>query len=74
MKKHLKSCEKYEILCFFLYRQFPEHLLCRRDPEKLPVKAPEGVDEDEDELASSEHSMELLPQPFHTDRYRTKTS
>ncbi|KAF4804459.1 spastic paraplegia 11 [Turdus rufiventris] len=50
------------------FRQFPEHLLCRRDPEKLPVKAPEGVDEDEDELASSEHSMELLPQPFHTDR------
>ncbi|XP_032926333.1 spatacsin isoform X2 [Catharus ustulatus] len=48
------------------FRQFPEHLLCRRDPEKLPVKPPEGVDEDE--LASSEHSMELLSQPFHTDR------
>lgn len=62
-----KSSEKCEILYLFLYRQFPEHLLCRRDPEKLPVKPPEGVDEDE--LASSEHSMELLSQPFHTDRY-----
>ncbi|NXI16377.1 SPTCS protein, partial [Irena cyanogastra] len=48
------------------FRQFPEHLFCKRDPENLPVKAPEGLDEDE--LASSEHSMELLPLPFRTDR------
>ncbi|XP_039578718.1 spatacsin isoform X2 [Passer montanus] len=48
------------------FRQFPEHLLCRRDPESLPVKPPEGLDEDE--LASSEHSMELLAAPFRTDR------
>ncbi|NXO71936.1 SPTCS protein, partial [Phainopepla nitens] len=48
------------------FRQFPEHLFCKRDPEKLPVKPPEGLDEDE--LASSEHSMELLPLPFRTDR------
>ncbi|XP_016156287.1 PREDICTED: spatacsin [Ficedula albicollis] len=48
------------------FRQFPEHLLCKRDPENLPVKAAEGLDEDE--LASSEHSMELLALPFRTDR------
>ncbi|XP_038002943.1 spatacsin [Motacilla alba alba] len=48
------------------FRQFPEHLFCKRDPENLPVKPPEGLDEDE--LASSEHSMELLPLPFRTDR------
>uniref|UniRef100_A0A8C3N990 Uncharacterized protein n=1 Tax=Geospiza parvula TaxID=87175 RepID=A0A8C3N990_GEOPR len=48
------------------FRQFPEHLLCKRDPESLPVKPAEGLDEDE--LASSEHSMELLPLPFRTDR------
>ncbi|NXD38008.1 SPTCS protein, partial [Copsychus sechellarum] len=48
------------------FRQFPEHLLCKRDPENLPVKPAEGLDEDE--LASSEHSMELLSQPFRTDR------
>ncbi|NXU43787.1 SPTCS protein, partial [Drymodes brunneopygia] len=48
------------------FSQFPEHLLCKRDPESRPVKAPEGLDEDE--LASSEHSMELLPSPFRPDR------
>nr|XP_026654307.1 spatacsin [Zonotrichia albicollis] len=48
------------------FRQFPEHLFCKRDPENLPVKPAEGLDEDE--LASSEHSMELLPLPFRTDR------
>ncbi|KAM7039231.1 spatacsin [Acridotheres tristis] len=48
------------------FRQFPEHLLGKRDPENLPGKPPEGLDEDE--LASSEHSMELLSLPLHTDR------
>ncbi|KAM3663146.1 spatacsin [Ammospiza maritima maritima] len=48
------------------FRHFPEHLFCKRDPENLPVKPAEGLDEDE--LASSEHSMELLPLPFRTDR------
>ncbi|XP_062357390.1 spatacsin isoform X2 [Cinclus cinclus] len=48
------------------FRQFPEHLLCKRNPENLPVEPPEGLDEDE--LASSEHSMELLSLPFRTDR------
>ncbi|XP_027544005.1 spatacsin [Neopelma chrysocephalum] len=48
------------------FRQFPEHLLCKRDPESLPMEPPEGVDEDD--LASSEYSMELLPSPFRTDR------
>ncbi|KAM6257437.1 spatacsin [Porphyrio hochstetteri] len=48
------------------FRQFPEHLLCKRDPEKLPVKPPEGIDEDD--LASSDYSMELLSLPFPTDR------
>lgn len=68
MKKHLKSSEQGEISYLFLYRQFPEHLLCKRDPESLPVKPPEGLDEDD--LASSDHSMELLSSPFRTDRYR----
>ncbi|XP_030353293.1 spatacsin [Strigops habroptila] len=48
------------------FRRFPEHLLCKRDPEKLPVKPPEGLDEDD--LASSDYSMELLSSPFRTDR------
>ncbi|KAL9837567.1 LOW QUALITY PROTEIN: spatacsin-like [Geothlypis trichas] len=48
------------------FRQFPEHLFCKRDPENVPVRPAEGLDEDE--LASSEHSMELLALPFRTDR------
>ncbi|KAM6409847.1 spatacsin [Rhynochetos jubatus] len=48
------------------FRQFPGHLLCKRDSENLPVKPPEGLDEDE--LASSDYSMELLSSPFRTDR------
>ncbi|XP_075288261.1 spatacsin isoform X2 [Opisthocomus hoazin] len=48
------------------FRQFPEHLLCKRDPESLPLKPPEGLDEDD--LASSDYSMERLSLPFRTDR------
>ncbi|NWU83240.1 SPTCS protein, partial [Onychorhynchus coronatus] len=48
------------------FRQFPEHLLCKRDPESLPMEPPEGLDEDD--LTSSEYSMELLSSPFRTDR------
>ncbi|XP_042679854.1 spatacsin isoform X1 [Centrocercus urophasianus] len=48
------------------FRQFPGHLICKRDPESLPLKPPEGVDEDD--LASSDYSMELLSSPFRTDR------
>ncbi|XP_035756927.1 spatacsin isoform X3 [Egretta garzetta] len=48
------------------FRQFPGHLLCKRDSENLPVKPPEGLDEDD--LASSDYSMELLSLPFRTDR------
>eukprot|EP00076_Gallus_gallus_P044196 XP_025009734.1 spatacsin isoform X4 [Gallus gallus] len=48
------------------FRQFPGHLICRRDSESLPLKPPEGVDEDD--LASSDYSMELLSSPFRTDR------
>ncbi|NXO59894.1 SPTCS protein, partial [Aramus guarauna] len=48
------------------FRRFPGHLLCKRDSENLPVKAPEGLDEDD--LASSDYSMELLSLPFRTDR------
>ncbi|XP_068266385.1 spatacsin [Nyctibius grandis] len=48
------------------FRQFPGHLLCKRDPENLPIKPPEGLDEDD--LASSDYSMELLSSPFRTDR------
>ncbi|XP_051484841.1 spatacsin [Apus apus] len=48
------------------FRQFPEHLLCKRDSENLPVEPPEGLDEDG--LASSERSMELLALPFRVDR------
>ncbi|XP_071424746.1 spatacsin isoform X2 [Pithys albifrons albifrons] len=48
------------------FRQFPEHLLCKRDPESLPMEAPEGLDEDE--VGSSEASMERLARPFRTDR------
>ncbi|XP_014808205.1 PREDICTED: spatacsin [Calidris pugnax] len=48
------------------FRQFPGHLLCKRDSENLPVKPPEGLDEDD--LACSAYSMELLPSPFRTDR------
>ncbi|NWX91422.1 SPTCS protein, partial [Nothoprocta pentlandii] len=48
------------------FRQFPKHLLCKEDPESLPLKPPEGLDEDD--LASSAYSMELLSSPFRTDR------
>ncbi|KAK2524422.1 Spg11 [Columba guinea] len=48
------------------FRQFPGHLLCKKDPENLAVKPPEGLDEDD--LASSDRSMELLARPFRTDR------
>ncbi|XP_074956957.1 spatacsin [Phalacrocorax aristotelis] len=48
------------------FRQFPGHLLCKRDSENLPVTPPEGLDEDD--LASSDYSMELLSLPFRTDR------
>ncbi|NXA36213.1 SPTCS protein, partial [Eudromia elegans] len=48
------------------FRRFPEHLLCKEDPESLPIKPPEGLDEDD--LASSDYSMELLSSPFRTDR------
>ncbi|KAM6351543.1 spatacsin isoform 5-T6 [Alca torda] len=48
------------------FRQFPGHLLCKRDSENLPVKPPEGLDEDD--LACSDYSMELLALPFRTDR------
>ncbi|NXN39089.1 SPTCS protein, partial [Rhinoptilus africanus] len=48
------------------FRQFPGHLLCKRDSENLPVKPPEGLDEDD--LACSDYSMELLSLPFRTDR------
>ncbi|KAM6301889.1 spatacsin [Podargus strigoides] len=48
------------------FRQFPGHLLCKRDCESLPVQPPEGLDEDD--LASSDYSMELLSLPFRTDR------
>uniref|UniRef100_A0A8C9EUA4 SPG11 vesicle trafficking associated, spatacsin n=1 Tax=Pavo cristatus TaxID=9049 RepID=A0A8C9EUA4_PAVCR len=44
------------------FRQFPGHLICRRDPESLALKPPEGVDEDD--LASSDYSMELLSSSF----------
>ncbi|NXJ00144.1 SPTCS protein, partial [Psophia crepitans] len=48
------------------FRRFPGHLLCKRDSEKLPLRPPEGLDEDD--LASSDYSMELLSLPFRTDR------
>ncbi|NWW47329.1 SPTCS protein, partial [Pedionomus torquatus] len=48
------------------FRQFPGHLLCKRDSQNLPVKPPEGLDEDD--LACSAYSMELLASPFRTDR------
>ncbi|NXT58473.1 SPTCS protein, partial [Pluvianellus socialis] len=48
------------------FRQFPGHLICKRDSENLPVKPPEGLDEDD--LACSDYSMELLSSPFRTDR------
>ncbi|NXK50306.1 SPTCS protein, partial [Chauna torquata] len=48
------------------FRQFPGHLVSKKDSENLPVKSPEGLDEDD--LASSDHSMELLSSSFRTDR------
>ncbi|NXL62868.1 SPTCS protein, partial [Chordeiles acutipennis] len=48
------------------FRQFPGHLLCKRHSENLPLKPPEGLDEDD--LASSDYSTELVSSPFRTDR------
>ncbi|XP_019352478.2 spatacsin isoform X2 [Alligator mississippiensis] len=48
------------------FRQFPGHLLCKRCFESLPVKQLEGIDEDE--LVSSDYSMQFVKFPFRTDR------
>ncbi|XP_035191411.1 spatacsin isoform X1 [Oxyura jamaicensis] len=48
------------------FRQFPGHLICKRDSQSLPVKPPEGLDEDD--LASSDYSMELMSSSFRVDR------
>ncbi|XP_019388741.1 PREDICTED: spatacsin, partial [Crocodylus porosus] len=48
------------------FRQFPGHLLCKRHFENLPVKQLEGIDEDE--LVSSDYSMQFMKFPFRTDR------
>ncbi|XP_041074494.1 spatacsin-like isoform X1 [Polyodon spathula] len=48
------------------FRKHPEHLLCVRAPDQLPLKGLDGVDEDN--LSSSDYSKTLLGVSFQTNR------
>nr|XP_008120270.1 PREDICTED: spatacsin [Anolis carolinensis] len=48
------------------FRQYPDHLLCKRNTDSSPIKPWEGTDEDD--LRSSEYSMAFVQGAFRTDR------
>ncbi|XP_060116339.1 spatacsin [Heteronotia binoei] len=48
------------------FREYPGHLLCKRNVDSLPVEQLKEMDEDD--LRSSDYSMTLLNQAFRTDR------
>ncbi|XP_013920684.1 PREDICTED: spatacsin isoform X1 [Thamnophis sirtalis] len=48
------------------FREFPDHLFCKRSFENLSAQQLEGVDEDD--LNSSSYSMKFLQPSFQTDR------
>uniref|UniRef100_A0A8D0G645 SPG11 vesicle trafficking associated, spatacsin n=1 Tax=Sphenodon punctatus TaxID=8508 RepID=A0A8D0G645_SPHPU len=48
------------------FREYPGHLLCKRNLENLPMKQPEGTDEDD--LVSSDYSMKRTKFTFCSDR------
>ncbi|XP_068962031.1 spatacsin [Petaurus breviceps papuanus] len=55
------------------FRQHPGHILCERKLENLPIKGPEGVDEDD--LANSVYNMKLTRFSFQVDRsWKTQLS
>ncbi|XP_036592345.1 spatacsin isoform X2 [Trichosurus vulpecula] len=55
------------------FRQYPEHILCERKLENLPIKGLEGVDEDD--LANSVYNMKLTRFSFQVDRsWKTQLS
>ncbi|XP_001366663.1 spatacsin [Monodelphis domestica] len=55
------------------FRQHPEHVLCERKLENLPIKGPEGVDEDDP--ANSAYNMKLTRFSFQIDRsWKTQLS
>ncbi|XP_042328622.1 spatacsin isoform X2 [Sceloporus undulatus] len=48
------------------FKQYPDHLLCKRNFDSLPTDQWKGADEDD--LRSSEHSMKHVQHAFRTDR------
>ncbi|CAI5792574.1 Spatacsin_C domain-containing protein [Podarcis lilfordi] len=48
------------------FKEYPEHLICKKNFDNLPVEQLEGTDEDD--LRSSDYSMKLMQHPFRTDR------
>ncbi|XP_060611393.2 spatacsin [Anolis sagrei] len=48
------------------FRQYPDHLLFKRNTDSRPIKPWEGTDEDD--LRSSEYSMAFVQEAFRTDR------
>ncbi|XP_053128108.1 spatacsin isoform X2 [Hemicordylus capensis] len=48
------------------FREYPDHLLCKRTMDSKAVKQLEGIDEDD--LRSSDYSMKLQKRAFRTDR------
>ncbi|XP_058011704.1 spatacsin isoform X2 [Ahaetulla prasina] len=54
------------------FREYPDHLFCKRSFENFPAQQMEGVDEDDSN--SSSYSMKFLQPSFPTDRsWRTHT-
>ncbi|XP_074145608.1 spatacsin [Sminthopsis crassicaudata] len=55
------------------FRLYPEHILCERKLENLPIKVPEGMDEDDP--ANSVYNMKLTRFSFQVDRsWKTQLS
>ncbi|XP_015273982.1 PREDICTED: spatacsin [Gekko japonicus] len=50
----------------FYFKEYPGHLLCKRNVDNLPVEQLKEMDEDD--LRSSEYSMTFVNQAFRTDR------
>lgn len=53
-------------------REYPHHLLCKRNSGPLPVERLEGVDEDD--LRNSSCSMRFVKSAFRTDRSVSKNA
>uniref|UniRef100_A0A8D2LLZ0 SPG11 vesicle trafficking associated, spatacsin n=1 Tax=Varanus komodoensis TaxID=61221 RepID=A0A8D2LLZ0_VARKO len=48
------------------FREYPDHLLCKRSFDNLPIEQLQGTDEDD--IRSSDYNMKFVPCAFRTDR------